>query len=288
MSSIYFEYPLSFVIMALFFVCLKLCPKKEDSLLFSTIKFLKKSSKKFSLTSAFKLLTILFLFTALASPYTIKKAQIKEKNSISIVLDIDISGSMEESFESVKKELLSFINSQKNSKLAVVFFANSPLVASPLTYDGNYVKEVVKLSKVGDLGNKNTTINDSLILSAKLLKKSDSKKKVLLLLTDGVERGSKNSFSITKEFLKKKKFDFFAVGFGEDYDKRYLEQFTKNVIDAKDIKKLKKSLKDISSKYKSKRKVSKDIKIYLFQYPLFFAFLSLLFYTYLINKRALV
>ena len=288
MNSIYFEYPYFFLVFFIFLLCMYVCPAKDDSLLFSNIKFIKQTKKKFSLLSVFKVLSIFFLTLTLTSPYSQKTLQSVKQKSISIVLDIDISGSMSEDFKDVKKILQEFLSKQSSSKIALVFFADSAQVASPLTHQKTFIKEVIKNTKVGDLGLENSAINDSIILSAKLLKEDDSKSKVLILLTDGIERGSINDTVTTKKYLKNQKLKFFAIGFGEDYDKEELKLFTKDVVESSDIGSLKQTFDKINKLYKSDEIRQKKVKNYLYQFPLFFAFLSLLFYTYLINKRSLL
>jgi len=288
MNSIYFEHPYFFLVFIVFLLCMYICPSLDDSLLFSNIKFIKKTKKKFSMLSIFKVFGIFFLTLALASPYSKKTFQSVKQKSISIVLDIDISGSMSEDFKDVKKILQEFLSKQSSSKIALVFFADFAQVASPLTHQKTFIKEVIKNTKVGDLGLKNSAINDSLILSAKLLKEDNSKSKVLILLTDGIERGSINDAVTTKKYLKNQKLKFFAIGFGEDYDKNELKLFTKDVVESTNLTSLKQTFDKINSLYKSDVVTQKKVKNYLYQFPLFFAFLSLLFYTYLTNKRSLL
>ena len=289
MSSIYFEHLYFLVLIPVFVTVLYLFPKKEDSLLFSTIKFIKQSNHKFSLLTFLKSSTIIFLLISLASPYELTNLELVQKNSKSIVLDIDISGSMQESFKEVRKVLLKFLKSQNDAKIGIVYFANTASIFSPLTSDLLFVKKVINKVDVGALGGQNTALNDSLILSKKLLQNTQTKKKILILLTDGIEKGSQNSFLDTKNAFLNKKFDMYEIGFGEDYDKEYLKSFGGKLFDSNDTQELQKTFKKISDIYKSETNLKKKkIKNKLYQLSLFLAFLSLLFYIYFINKRSLL
>ena len=289
MNSIYFEYPYILFLIPISLVLLYLLPKKEDSLIFSTMKFIKKSKKRFSILIFLKLSSIVFLLIALASPYKLTNLELVQKNSISIVLDIDISGSMQESFKEVRGILLEFLKTKNSANIGIVYFADTASIFSPLTSDKEFVKKVIKSVNVGALGEQNTALNDSLILSKKLLQNSSSKNKVLIMLTDGMEKGSQNSFLDTKNSLLDKKFDMYEIGFGDEYDKSYLKAFGGKLYDANNTKELQKVFKKIGNMYESKTKhKQKQIKNELYQFPLFLAFLSLLFYIYFINKRSLL
>ncbi len=289
MNNIYFEHPYILLLIPIFLILLYLLPKKENSLLFSTIKFIKQSKRRFSLLTFLKSSTIIFLLISLASPYKLTNYEAVQKNSKSIVLDIDISGSMQENFKDVRGILLEFLKSQNDAKIGIVYFANTASIFSPLTYDKIFIKKVINIVNVGDLGEENTALNDSLILSKKLLQNTQTKKKILILLTDGIEKGSQNSFLDTKNAFLDKNFDMYEIGFGEDYDKSYLEAFGGKLFDANNTKELQKVFKKIANIYESETKhKQKQIKKKLYQFLLFLAFLSLLFYVYFINKRSLL
>ena len=289
MSNIHFLYPLYFLLLPLIFICFRYCPKKEDSLLFSTLKFFPSSKNNFNILEVLKYLTFFFLIISLASPYTTKTFQKINLKTNAIVLDIDISGSLEDDFKDIKKIVKDFIKNQKNSLFGVVFFADSASVFSPLTLDREFLLKIVDSVNIGDLGDNKTTINDSLILSTNLLKNKKIKDKIIILLTDGIERGSKNSFFKTKRYLDEQNITTIAIGFGEDFDKRYLNSISNNFLNAKDKKALNEIFKRLSKKYSSKQTLKqKQIQLPLYQFPLFFAFLSLLLYLYFLNKRVIL
>ncbi len=289
MNNIYFEYPYILFFIPIILLLLFYFPKKEDSLIFSNIQNISYANKSLSLVSLLKALTFVFLLLALASPCEKTKYKKIKKDSISIVLAVDLSTSMQDKFKSVKKIIKKFLKERVDSKIGIVFFADDATIASPLTFDISFINKLFDSIKIGDLGYTNTALNDAIILSAKLLSIQRTKSKVLLMLTDGIEKGSKNSYNDTKNFLIDKKFDFITIGFGEDIDKEYIKSFNSKLILAKDTKSLKKAFLKVDKMYKTKEKAKSHMLInYYYQLPLFFAFLTLLFYTYLINKRSIL
>ena len=289
MSNIYFEYPLFLLLFPTALICLKYCKQREDLLLFPSLKFVQKSKKTISLLMILKVFIFLFLTITLASPYTIEKYKTINKKAISIVLAIDISGSMEKDFAYVKKILQDFIKSRKDDKIGVVFFGDSASISSPLTSDKNFLKLLLKNIKVGNLGMENTALNDAIISSLLLIKNAKTKTKLLILLTDGIEKGSHYTYREMKSELNKSDAKIISIGFGDNFDKQYLKSLNGEFINAKDKRKLKDIFEKIDRMYKSNIKI-KDYsqKNLLYQIPLFFAFLTLLFYTYLVNKRSLL
>ena len=69
MSSITFEYPLAFTLLIIFFICSRWCKARGLAIYFPNISLLQKASKKSSLLiNSLKLLIVILLTTALASP----------------------------------------------------------------------------------------------------------------------------------------------------------------------------------------------------------------------------
>ncbi len=289
MNEINFEFLYLLFLFPFALICLKYCKKKEDLLLFPTLQFIQESKKKLSILTILKILLFFFLSISLASPYVIKEFKIINKKAISIVLAIDISGSMKDDFKEVKKVVKDFIQKRDLDEIGVILFADSASIASPLTSNKDFLKQLLDSVKVGDLGWHNTTLNDAIILSTSLLKEAQTKTKLLILLTDGVEKGSHFGYRKVKEELKKSKIKIISIGFGNEYDKRYLKSLKGDLIEAKDKKELRKIFKKIDKMYKSKIKSKEYIqKKLLYQIPLFFSFLILLLYVYFSNKRSML
>jgi Ca-activated chloride channel family protein len=197
---------------------------------------------------------------------------------------------MQENFTSIKKSLKDFINKRDADMLSMIYFADSIAIASPYTKDKNFLSKSLDSIKVGDLGKIDTHLYDALMLSNSL--KKTSLKSITILITDGIDKGSKTSIEELMSFIKDTNSTIYVIGYGDDFDEDVLKAIAQNSggkFFKIDIKKLDITLKELNILYpKREFKKIKTIKEPLYQLPLFFAFLSLLFYTYLLNKRAVV
>lgn len=290
MSNLHFEYPYLLLIFPISLICIKYCLQKEDAILFSNIRFLKKSSKKSFLIEFFKIFTLLFLTLSLSSPYSIKRYERVEKDSISLSLLVDISLSMQENFKKVKSSLKKFIEKRDGDYISLIYFADSVAIASPFTKDIKFLKKSLDSIKVGDLGEIDTHLYDAIVLANSLKKENNTSIKIVF--TDGVDKGSQISLTELINLLSTSNSSVYSVGFGDEYDKDILKtistksggKFFKTKVDN-----LSKVLDEVDRLYpKHRYKNSYILKEPLYQIPLFFAFLSLLFYTYLLNKRAVI
>jgi len=292
MSNIGFEHSYLLLLFPFFLLCMKYCLQKEDGLLFSNLTLLQRSSKKLSFLTLFQVLTLLFLTISLAKPYSLLEYEKKDKSTIAISLIVDVSLSMKEKFETLKRSLIDFIKYRKNDPISIVYFADYTALSSPLTKDTVFLTKSLQSIKTGDLGEMMSVLYDAIILSNDLLT-SKELKNISIVLTDGYDKGSKSTMQDLFNSLSEKRSTIYTIGIGKEYDKELLKKISSytngSFFDANDIKKLNDILDSINKKYpKVEFKEKKLVKKPLYQIPLFFAFLSLLFYTYLLNKRAVV
>jgi Ca-activated chloride channel family protein len=234
-----------------------------------------------------------FLIISLSSPY-IQKSIEQKKDGYSIVLSLDASGSMSESgkFIVVKDVVNEFISKRIDDQVGVVVFGDSAFIATPLTYDKSLLKYMIDKMYVGVAGQK-TAIADSLAQSIKLLDKSETKSKVVILLTDGLENASKLDIHKVVSIAKKENIKIYTIGIGYDFDKRYLD-FISNTTNGKSFVALSKVqlqniYKTIDTLEKSKIK-SNNIyyKEYYFMYPLFISILFSFIYLYFRRKETIL
>ncbi len=137
-----------------------------------------------------------------------------------------------------------------------------------------------------------TVINDSLFQSAKLFEKSKAKTKVVILLTDGQSRGDNIPFGVSMQMIKKHGIKVYTIGIGQkgDFNEKHLQLIAQKsggqFFSAYNPDTLQEIYNTIDKLEKSEIENKKYIKKeYLFELPLFLALLSLLLYTYLLNKR---
>jgi Ca-activated chloride channel family protein len=149
-------------------------------------------------------LALIFFILALARPVTNEKIhQTTNEKTIPIVIALDVSKSMMANdiypnrLTFAKNKLLNIIDYSKQNSIAVILFAKSSYILSPLTNDFNSLKTLINnLNTQGNFDN-GTNINSVIEISNKLQKDFDSKN--LLLLTDGGDEiNFENQISLAK------------------------------------------------------------------------------------------
>ncbi len=308
MGNITFEYPVVFLLLILFILCAYFCKAKAEAILFPHLELF----KDIEATAAWQLkllkwITIMMTLIALASPVIKDKLEIENKEGYAIALALDASGSMkfgfhqsylgriggeESKFDISMRLAKAFVKKRQNDQIGLIVFGNFAYVAAPLTYDKNILKEIMTGLYPGIAGSNYTVINDALFQSAKLFSKSNAKTKVVILLTDGQTRGDNVPFNVAVKLIKKYGVKVYTVGIGnaKDFDVEHLKSIATQTggqfFAASSQKDLQAVYARIDMMEKSKIEGQKYIKKhYLYEYPLFLAFLALLFYTFLLNRR---
>ncbi len=310
MNSFSFEYPYIFLLILLFIVCNIFCKIKNQAIIFPHIDILVASrDRKFSVTKILKWMTIILSITALASPVIENKIEIEKRDGYAITLALDASGSMSYGFD---KKLIGygvdvenkfdvsiqmaqdFIKKRVNDQIGVVVFGDFAYVATPLTYDKYSIKKILDGLSVGIAGSTYTVINDALFTSSKLFKNSNVKTKIIILLTDGISRGDNVPFDVALRLTQQYNIKVYTIGIGKsgEFNEKHLDLIAKRskgeFFTAENKETLKKVYEMIDELEKSEIKSQKYIKkSYLFEYPLFLAFISLLFYIFIVNKRGI-
>jgi len=296
-GSIVFEHPLSFLLIIPFIICTYYCKERLDAIIFPHLDILKASSNKSTLVKILKWLSIVFLVIALASPVVENKIEIQKNRGYAIGLLLDISRSMNapgyvNKFAIVKKIVREFIKKRKHDQMGIVVFADYAFVASPLTYDRDMLLKILDHLKVGMAGNQYTAIYDALFFGGRLFAHSNAKSKVIILLTDGENNTQSVPFDVSMRLLKKYGIKVYTIGIGGDgdFNRAELERIARDTggkfFNASSKEELKKIYSTIDKLEKSEIKSDKFIqKDYLYAYPLFLAFLSLIAYLYIVNKR---
>ncbi len=141
----------------------------------------------------FLVLGFAFLFFALSRPQS-KKVEPQEKGKgIDIVFSLDISDSMliedmmplENRLESAKHHIKEFITKRDQDRLGLVVFSGEAYTRVPLTVDHGLLVENLKDVAVSEYMKKGTAIGVALAAAVNRIKNTDSKSKVIILLTDG-------------------------------------------------------------------------------------------------------
>ena len=298
MMNFTFEYPFVFLLLILFFVCEKWCKPKGVSFYFPNMAMLQQVAKKGQVfLKLLKILTVVALVTALASPVTEDDVVVKNDKGYEISLILDASGSMKmpglDKFAIVKEIVNDFIDKRKHDKLALSIFADFAYVAVPLTYDKISIKRLLKRVDVGIAGRQRTALNEALFLSSNLFKSSTSKEKIAILLTDGVDNANSIPMNVAINTAKKYGIKVYTIGVGvegQDFDPRPLRQIAKETggryFKGDSVEKLMAIYETIDKLEKSEIKAEKYVKkTYYFQYVLALALLFYLSYFIVANKE---
>lgn len=157
-------------------------------------------------TSAWTALTLLLCWTALllaaARPVWIEEPLTRSVPRRDLLLVLDISQSMAtrdvaapggrliERIEAAKGAIDEFIQSREGDRLGLAVFGNGAYLLAPFTEDHALVRELLAEVRPG-LAGPRTHVGDAIGLGIKLFAASDAPSRVMVLLTDGTDTGSR-------------------------------------------------------------------------------------------------
>ena len=295
MGNIVFEHPYLFVLIVLFVVCEKFCKAKRQRMILPNMPMLKKVAQKQSiLINSLKLLMVLLLVTALASPIKEDAIVVQNDKGYEISLLLDASGSMEQydKFNIVKNIVLDFLKKREHDKLGLTIFADFAYVAIPLTYDKESISELLQKIDVGIAGKQRTALYEALFMSSKLFKESTAKHKIAILLTDGIDNAGTVPLNVALKTAKKYDIKVYVIGVGGrgEFDPAVLNKIAKDTggkfYEASTGEQIKEIYAEIDTLEKSEIKANKYIKKhYFYQYPLGAAIVVVLVYIFVRRRR---
>lgn len=182
-----------------------------------------------------RLLIITLLILCLARPQTRNDEQRMEGDGIDILLCMDVSGSMlAEDFspnrlEAAKEVAVKFVNGRKTDRIGLVIFSGESFTQCPLTTDHAVLISQIYAVRSGILQD-GTAIGSGLSTSVERLKKSKSKSKVIILLTDGENNGGLIPPSTAKEIAKAFGIKVYTIGVGTEGYALLPQQTTTGVV----------------------------------------------------------
>lgn len=142
-------------------------------------------------SSLLRILAVVSLLIAIARPQSSYDESKVTTQGIDIVMSMDVSSSMlardfkPNRLEASKKTALDFIDGRPNDRVGLVIFGGESFTQCPVTIDHAVVKNQLKAIKNGLLED-GTAIGMGLATATQRLKESESKSKVIILMTDGV------------------------------------------------------------------------------------------------------
>lgn len=138
-----------------------------------------------------RLFAVTLIAVALARPQTSRPVGDIELEGIDIVLSLDVSGSMEETdllpnrLAAAKMVIEQFVRRRPSDRIGLVVFGRDAYTHVPLTLDhGTFLRMLGEL-QVGIIDGRGTAIGNGIGVALNRLRHSDSKSKVIIVLTDG-------------------------------------------------------------------------------------------------------
>jgi Ca-activated chloride channel family protein len=164
-----------------------------------------------------------YLSYALMQPRKAQKFSPSNIEVNDIVLCIDVSRSMlaedikPNRLEVAKERIREFARLRPTDRISIIIFSEKVFTLLPLTTDPSLIDQVLSEISIGYLGS-GTNIGDGLALSVARAVNSETKNKVIVLLTDGVANVGTMTPIQAAEEAKKFGIKVYTIGLGTDDD----------------------------------------------------------------------
>ncbi len=172
------------------------------------------------------ILVWLLIVTASARPQWIEAPIVKTVPIRDLLLATDLSGSMAtedfadaqgqkiDRLTAVKQVLDEFLTRRKGDRVGLLFFGSAAFIQSPFTEDLDTCRQLLEEAQVRMAGPK-TVLGDAIGLAITVFERSDLKERVLIILTDGNDTGSKAPPEKAAEIAHDKKIIIYTVAVGD-------------------------------------------------------------------------
>ncbi len=232
MSGLEFKSPMYLLLLilpaaAMFaYVFLKIY-NKEISIKISSVRTVKKRATLRGATYKYlpvlRVLSVVFLIIALSRPGKGVDYTSVNNLGIDIMLVLDVSGSMRgEDFQpenrlfAAKQVLKTFIDSRTSDRIGLVVFAYRPFLQCPLTIEYDMLKDIIDEVNFDSVDYDGTGIGDSIMLAVSRMKDRESKSKIILLVTDGVNNAGSVVPDTAAKIAKQYGIKIYSVGIGKE------------------------------------------------------------------------
>jgi len=147
-------------------------------------------------------LTWLLLVTAVAAPQWVEDPIEQIESARDLMLAVDLSGSMEtcdftgegdvlvDRLTAVKLVLADFIERRETDRLGLILFGNAAFLQVPFTMDHGTFSTLLDEAQIRMAGPR-TMLGDAVGLAIRVFEESEAEQRLLILLTDGNDTGSK-------------------------------------------------------------------------------------------------
>ncbi len=144
----------------------------------------------------------LCLVIAAARPEWVGAPIEQSKSARDLMVAVDLSGSMQaqdftradgeqiDRLEAVKLVLNELATQRQHDRLGLIVFGNAPYLQAPFTDDHETWRSLLEETEIGMAG-QSTVFGDAIGLAIHLFEESETRNRVLIMLTDGNDTGSK-------------------------------------------------------------------------------------------------
>ena len=187
---------------------------------------------------ALRAAALALIVVASARPQTIEHEEKTTTEGVDIVLAIDISGSMlardfrPDRLTAAKEVAAQFVANRQGDRIGLVVFAGEAFTQTPLTTDQSTLQTLLGRLRSGVVED-GTAIGNGLATAVNRLRESDSKSKVIILLTDGVNNSGHIAPKTVAEIAKEQNIKVYTIGIGRNgtapypvFDERGREVYT--------------------------------------------------------------
>lgn len=199
--------------------------KLNNSIKFSDSSAFENSGNFYSnfklLLKVFRLISLALIITALARPQIIDTStRVKTNSGIDIIMAIDVSASMlakdlkPNRLDALKNVADEFIKNRVSDRIGLVEYAGESYTRTPLTTDKSIILKSLREIKYNNIIEGGTAIGMGLATSVNRIKDSNSKSKVIILLTDGVNNAGFIDPLTAAELAKEYDIKIYSIGLG--------------------------------------------------------------------------
>ncbi len=215
-----------FIVPFLIFFYFFLLTKINNQQLHSSLQFFKKikptwKNKIVHLPFWISLFIISLIIIALAKPQEKlgKSFNVKEGIDIMFVLDISISMNIQDfkpnRLEVAKKQIYDFLNIRENDRMGLVVFGEDAFLQSPLTFDKDFLQSSITRVDFLEEIKSSTAMGNAITTAILALKESETKSKIIILLTDGDSNAGEIDPITAANLAREYNIKIYSIGIGK-------------------------------------------------------------------------
>ena len=200
--------------------------RSEGSFVFSSLALVSPKqtfrSRLMPIPFVLQILALTLLVVAMARPQRVTRAANSDRYGIDIVVALDASGSMAaEDFRprnrfAVAKDLIGdFIARRVDDRIGIVTFGVRAVTRVPITFDRDIARLILSRAEIGENGN-GTAIGHAVATAVNRLRGSQSRTRVIILVTDGVNNAGSIDPLVAASLAEKFGIKVYTIGVGSE------------------------------------------------------------------------